>query len=284
MQKFLAQNLQIGLIFIALMSPFFAYTQSKDDDRTREVEADTLLNRQEYSAALPLYDALIRTSNPSTEEEYRLYYKRAVCYYGLQNFAEALTDVNKYIEKYPQEQAKLLRAYIHQELENVEAQLADINDLLSKNPESTELLQWRASVYMEAEKYAEAQKDIQKLLAYQASPQLKSYLGLAYYYQNNADSALILFDEAISEDATFLQTYIYAASLCMDEGAYEMALTYIEKGLRVEPSNMTLIFYKGVAMVETEQVDEGCRCLTKAFNNGMDDVGDYLKQYCYGAN
>ncbi len=284
MQKILLKRIQNGLIFFMLMSSFFSYAQSKvDNNGTQEIQADTLLNRQEYSAALELYNKLIQKSKPTTEEEYRLYYKRAMCYYGLQNFEEALKDVNQYIESYPQEQAKLLRAYIHQELGNYEAQLADINDLLSRNPENPELLQWRASVFMEWEKYPEAQKDIQKLLGYQSSPQLKSYLGLSYYYQGNADSALMLFDEVIAEDPRFVQTYLYAASLCMDEGAHELGLTYVHKGLQVEPSNMTLLFYKGIALVETDQVPEGCRCLTKAFNSGMDEVGDYLKEYCYSA-
>ena len=266
-----------------LMSPVFAYTQSGEDRRVQEVKADTLLNNQDYSGALELYNTLIEKLKPSTEEEYRLYYKRAVCYYGLKEFDKALTDVNVYIEKYPQEQAKLLRAYIHQELGNYEDQLTDITELLTNDPENPELLQWRASVYMEWEKYAEAQKDIRKLLSFQSSPQLKSYLGLSYYYQSNADSALMLFDEAIAEDPRFVQTYLYAASLCMDEEVYDLALSYIQKGLQVEPSNITLIFYKGITLIEAGQAPEGCRCLTKAFNSGMDEVADYLKEYCYSA-
>ena len=43
----------------------------------------------------------------------------------------------------------------------------------------------------------------------------------------------------------------------------------------------SLLFYKGIALVESDQKIEGCRCLTKAFNLGIDDVGDYLKEYCY---
>ena len=283
MQKFLMKRIETGLIFFMLMSPVFAYAQSGDDRRVQEVKADTLLNNQEYSGALELYNTLIQKSKPSTEEEYRLYYKRAVCFYGLKKFEEALKDVNVFMEKYPQEQAKLLRAYIYQELGNHEAQLTDINELLAKDPENRELLQWRASVFMEWEKYSEAQKDIRKLLTYQSSPELKSYLGLSYYYQSNADSALMLFDEVIAEDPGSVQTYLYAASLCMDEEAYDLGLTYIQKGLQVEPSNMTLIFYKGIALVETDQVSDGCRCLTKAFNSGMDEVADYLKEYCYNA-
>jgi tetratricopeptide (TPR) repeat protein len=258
------------------MSSFFSIAQS-----AMEVEADTLVGQQDYAGALKLYNKVIQKTKPKSEVEYQLYYKRAVCYYGIQNFEEALIDINRVIEKYPQPQAKLLRAYIQQELENYDAQLEDLNELLTLNPDNPEMLQWRVSVLMESEKYPEAQRDILKLLQFQSSPELKAYLGLTYYYQDNPDSALIIFDEIIREDPDFTQSYLYAGSLCLDEEAYALALTYIEKGLQQDPSNATFLFYKGIALVETDQEKEGCSCLTKAFQAGIDDVADYLKEYCY---
>jgi tetratricopeptide (TPR) repeat protein len=267
-----------GLIITMFISHVFSFAQS-----AIEVEADTLVARQDYAGALAIYNKIIEKSQPETEEEYQLYYKRAVCHYGLENFDEALKDINKVIEKYPQPQAKLLRAYVLQELGNYEEQLKDLDELLSLNPDGPELLQWRASVLMEIGKYTEAQKDIRQVLSYQSSPELKSYLGLTYYYQDNADSALIIFDEVIKEAPHFVQSYLYAASLCLDEEVHELALEYISKGLQVEPSNLTLLFYKGIALVGTGQEKEGCRCLTKAFEGGIDDVADYLKEYCYSS-
>jgi len=266
----------IGLIVAMMMGTFLTVAQSE-----KEVEADTLVAQQDYAGALSLYNKIIEKSKPQTEEEYQVYYKRAVCHYSLENFEDALKDVNILIEKYPQPQAKLLRAYIYQELENYEAQLEDLNELLSLNPDSQELIQWRASVLMEMGKYADAQKDIRKVLVSQSSPELKSYLGLTYYYLDNPDSALIIFDEVIKESPDFPQPYLYAASLCLDESAYELALAYIDNGLKVEPSNLSFLFYKGIGLVETGKKEEGCRCLTKAFQAGIDDVADYLKEYCY---
>ncbi len=276
MQKISAIRIYTGLIIILVMSPFFSLAQ-----QSLEIEADTLVAREDYAGALALYNKILDKSKPKTEEEYQLYYKRAVCYYGLDNFSEALKDINTVIEKYPSPQAKLLRAYINQALEDYEAQLADLNELIALNPDNPEMIQWRASVLMESEKYKEAQQDIRRLLQYQSSPQLKSYLGLTYYYQEDPDSALIMFDEIIQEDPNFIQSYVYAASLCLDQSAYELALNYIDKGLQKEPSHTTLLFYRGIALVETDQKIEGCRCLTKAFNAGIDDVGEYLKEYCY---
>lgn len=277
MQNRSAIKIYTGLIIILLMSPFFSFAQQS----ALEVEADTLVAKEDYAGALVLYNKIIDESKPKTEEEYQLYYKRAVCYYGLEKFSEALHDINVVIEKHPSPQSKLLRAYINQALEDYEAQLVDLNELMSLNPDNPEMIQWRASVLMESGKYKEAQLDIRKLLQYQSNSQLKSYLGLTYYYLDDPDSALITFDEIIQEDPNFTQSYMYAASLCLDESAYELGLNYIDKGLQKEPSNTTLLFYRGIALVETDQKIEGCRCLTKAFKAGIDDVGEYLKEYCY---
>src|SRR5687768_6750461 len=136
----------IGLIIFLVMSSFFSVAQ-----QSIEAQADTLLDRQDYTGALALYNKLIEKSKPKTEEEFQLYYKRAVCHYGLQDFESALKDINTVIEKYPQPQAKLLRVYINQELKDYEAQLTDLNELISLNPDNPEMIQWRASVLMEAE-------------------------------------------------------------------------------------------------------------------------------------
>lgn len=245
------------------------------------VQADTLLGRQDYAGALPLLNKIIEKSKLATDADYEVLYKRAFCYYGLGRFEDALTDVNDFLKKIPNDQARLLRAYINQELENYEAQLEDLNSFIAASPGNPDLLRWRASVFMETERYDEAKKDITQLLEYQESPDLKAYLGLIYYYQDKPDSALVIFNEVIAKNPEYLQPYLYAASLTLEEEVYDLAINYTNAGLKIEPDNITLLFYKGIALIESEKQVEGCRCLTKAFAGGMDDAGDYLKSYCY---
>ena len=284
MQKqFWIQHMK-GLVFIMMMaSPFFVSAQiSTGKNAAILVQADTLMNRQDYEGALSLYNKVLEKSKPVSDEDYKVYYKRAFCFYSLGEFDNALKDVNEYVQKVPDDQAKLLRAYINQELGNFDAQLADLNDFIAGSPGNPDLLRWRASVLMEAERYAEAEKDIRSLLQVQPGPELKAYLGLIYYYQQNPDSALTIFDEVIAENPEYPQTYLYSSSLALEEEAYDLALQYVNQGLGYDPGNLTLLFYKGIALVEKEEVKEGCRCLTKAFAGGMDDASDYLKAYCYG--
>lgn len=273
-----------GMVMLLIItSPVYVLAQAgKEKNETLIAQADTLLGKEDFAGALALYNKVIEKSKPVSDADYSVYYKRAYCYYGLERFDQALTDVNQYIQKRPDDQAKLLRAYINQELGNYEDQLKDVNEFINAHPENVDLLQWRASVYMEMEKYAEAQKDIRKILKKQDSPDLKAYLGLTYYYLNDPDSALTIFDEVIAKAPDNIQTYLYAASLSLEQDAYALALQYVDQGLKKDPTNNTLLFYKGIALVESDKITEGCRCLSKVFAAGFDDAGDYLKSYCYG--
>lgn|GEM_PF-321682 len=282
---FLGFHMKLFAFIVMMAFSFFVSAQSAPKkNESLILQADTLLDRQDFAGALALYTKIIEKTKPVSADDYRVLYKRAYCYYALGDFENALGDINQVIQQVPDEQAKLMRAYINQELEDYEAQLQDLNELLANNPGNPEFLRWRASVLMESERYAEAQKDIQALLDYQPSPELKSYLGLTYYYQNKPDSAIAIFDEVIEGSPGYLPSYLYAASLSLEQEAFDLALAYISQGLSVDRDNLTLLFYKGIALVENENTDEGCKCMTKAFAGGIDDAADYLKNYCYGVD
>ncbi|MGC3944928.1 MAG: tetratricopeptide repeat protein [Chryseolinea sp.] len=270
------------LVFGALLCSIGVQAQfsKKVDDRV--VQADTLMAREDFAGALALYTKVIESSRLATPQEAHVLYKRAYCYYSLERFDDALTDINRYIEKTDDLQAILLRAYVYQGLGRAEDQLNDINRLAQNNPDNLDLLRWRASVLMDAEKYKDARRDIQKIMMIDHSPDIAGYLGLTYYYDNDPDSAMIIFDKVLATHPEHAQTYVYAASLALEQESFPLALNYINKGLQRDPANNTLMFYKGIALVESEKTDEGCRCLAKAFAAGTDDAGDYLKQYCYG--
>jgi len=272
------------LLCLALLCSLSTYAQFSRKVDERVVQADTLMGRQDFNGALALYTKVIESSKMATPQEQQVLYKRAYCYYSLERFEDALKDINLYIDKTEDLQGKLLRAYVYQELGRTDDQLKDINELAQSSPDNLDLLRWRASVLMDAEKYREARHDIQKIMMIDQSPEIVGFLGLTYYYDNDPDSALLIFDRVLAAHPEHVQTYVYASSMALEQESFPLALTYINKGLQQDPSNGTLIFYKGIALVESEKVDEGCRCLSRAFASGTDDAGDYLKQYCYGVD
>lgn len=268
-----------------VMSSFFVAGQAKVNEAAAwETYADTLASREDFAGAIKLYNKIIEKSGLKQDDDYSVLYKRAYAYFGAQDFENALKDINQYLQRIPDPQAKLLRIYINQGLGDHKAQLADLDDFLKQSPGNPEIIRFRASVLMDAGEYKEAQRDLQSLLAQRADPEIESFLGLTYYYLGNLDSAMIVFDRVIKQEPSLLQPYLYAGSLCIEEGAYALALEYINKGLQVDPTNATLLFYKGAALTETDKLEEGCRCLRKAFEAGFDDAADYLKEYCYGAD
>lgn len=262
-----------------MVGPVCVFSQSQSIATSPlEVEADTLLNRGDFESAITAYNKLIKKKTGSSQ----ILYKRAYAHFNLEQYNEALQDVNTYLASTRDSQGYLLRAYIYEQTGNYADELNDINTLIAENV-NPELLQWRASVAMEAGQYQVAQRDVQQLLKWQHSTQLLSFLGLTYYYQEQADSALTIFNQVIAEAPEQLETYLYAGALCLEAGEYDLSLHYIDKGLAYDPQNATLLFYKGAALVEKEDFTNGCRCLYKAFTNGIDDAGDYLKEFCYGA-
>jgi len=82
-------------------------------------------------------------------------------------------------------------------------------------------------------------------------------------------------------DVNYSPSYLYAGTFCLQEKKFDLALKYLELGLRIDPTNHSALFYKGVSLIELKRTDEGCSCLKKAFDAGEDDAADYLKEYCY---
>jgi tetratricopeptide (TPR) repeat protein len=269
------------VILLMMISSIAVWAQSSSQSKMKaaEVKADTLLNQQDFEGARKLYTKIL-ASKPA--DKGLLLYKRAICFYSLGQYAEALTDLNTFIPETPNfPQAKLLRAFVNRELEDAEAQLTDINELLTLDPMNLEWQQWKAGLLMETGAYREARQLLVGLATLNPSEQLELYVGLSYYYEGNPDSALIHFDKSISMNGGYLPAYTYAAAICVEEGAYDLALTYVNLGLRLEPGNVDLMLYKGIALVEKDDLDRGCSCLNYAFYRGADDAEGYLMEYCY---
>lgn len=269
------------LFMILICSAFTVLAQSQPGEAW-VAEADSLAQQEAFDKALPLYDKALTKGELGNDDYYNTLYKRALCYFRLDHFQEALTDIKAFIEEYPSiPEALMLRTFIYQGLEDDEQQLASLSELVELEPFNTELLTWRGYLLIQADEYEEAVKTLKKSSQLHATAETSTYLGLAYYNLDNADSAILHFDKAISLDDTYSPAYFYASAVCLDEEAYPLALTYINEGLILNPVDLNLLFYKGIALVETDQKKAGCRCLSKAFYSGNDQASGYLEEYCY---
>ncbi|MCX7637764.1 MAG: tetratricopeptide repeat protein [Cyclobacteriaceae bacterium] len=251
-----------------------------------EIQADTLLNRQQVYDAMKLYNKVIRMQK---KEKFKgqsgVRFKRALCYYYLTEFNKAISDLNIFIEQNPENlRAKLMRAYVYRELDRGEEQLSDINAVLQADPYNTDLLKWRAGLLLEMNRAEEALNALQNLQQFYNDEEVELNLGLAYYYLEQPDEALEHFNRAIFINGGYFPAYRYAALLCMEQEAYPRALEYIELALRLVPDDLNLILSKGISLLETGNPDTGCSFINKAFYAGMEEAAYYLEHYCYSVD
>lgn len=270
------------LVFLFLLFSLTAWAQSPQW-KAWETEADTLLNRGEYKEAIALYTKVIKKTKLKDKDAFGSVYKRAIAYYSIEAFEDALLDLNIFIPAYPQvPQAKLLRALVYKGLGDSEKQLADLNEALQYQPDDAGLLKWRASLYLDDGQYELARQDAMVAREIADDAEVEMYLGFALYYLEQPEEALQCINKSISFNPTYFPAYLYGGTFCLEQEDYKKALEYLNLALRLDPENVTAIFYKGIALVELDKIDEGCRCLRKAFYSGEENAGDYLKEHCYG--
>ena len=247
-----------------------------------QVDADTLMGRQDFEGAIKLYSKIISATGLKEKSQFKPLYKRAVAYYSLEESDSALKDMNRFIAEFPEiPQARILRALIYRQLGEVDNQLIDLEKAMSIQTDNMELLRWHATLLLEKSRYEKAKADLLRAKIFQDDAELETNLGMVYYSLGNFDSAIVCLNSAIELDVMYPASYIYAGSFCLQEGKFELALEYLNLCLRIDSSNVAAIFYKGVALVELNKTDEGCSCLRKAFDAGEDDAAGYLKEYCY---
>lgn len=248
-----------------------------------EIEADTLMSRQDFTGASKLYTKVIDASKLKERTDYSALYKRGVAFYSLGDFKNAVSDMDRFIPQFPESfQARILRALCYRELGETDKQLVDVEEALTLSGGDPQILKWRAGLLIEKEEFNKGIADLLLVRQMQDDPEAELNLGFAYYSIDKRDSALIAINKAIELEPTFLPAYLYGSSFSLEEAHYELAIKYINVALMLEPTNATALFYKGVALIELKKEDEACSCLRKAFYAGQDDAGDYLMQYCYG--
>lgn len=270
------------MILIALSSVLYAQS---DKAAAWQAEADSLMQQERFDEALKLYDRIISNGRAGDSKVEEARYKRAVCLYSLGHQDAALEAVNSFIERSPDfPQARLLRAFIYRELDNTEGQLEDIAALLAINPLNVDLIKWQSYLLIQEEEYDSAKAQLRHAAVLQDDPEIQLYLGMAYYYSEDADSALVHFDRALEMRPGFFSALLYAASICLDEEVYDLALSYLDKAELLDPSHLSVLFYKGIALTESGHREDGCSYLSRAFYQGEDDAAGFLEQNCFKYN
>lgn len=275
--------------FILLLIFFLSYAEfvSAQDEQSRwvkwETDADTLMNHQDFNGAIKLYSKIIDESKLKEKSNYKALYKRAVGYYSIGNFDQALKDVSAYVNQITEStKAHLLLALIYRQKNDESNQLIEVQKCMELGNKNPQLLFWRGTLLAGKGENELAKKDLLLFKSINDDAEVETLLGSVYHALGKTDSAFVYLNNAILLDVNYMPSYLYAGSFCLEEQEYDLAIKYLNLALRIEPENAAALFYKGVALVENEKLDEGCRCLRKALDAGEEDAADYLKEFCFG--
>lgn len=254
-------------------------------------EGRAAMGEENYSKAAELYSRVIQFSGNKSKDDLtptsgylEAVYSRAVCYFYLDNLEEAISDLDLFLSKVPSfPQAYILKSVIYQRQQNFYDQLKTLNSALPlfQDSDKHRLYRLRAGAYLGLEKVDSAFLDLRRALTVEEDAEGMAMLGFIQYKRGDYDSAMISLNKAIGLDHSFLSTFQYAASFCLEMNQVDKALTYINLGLLSVPETPELLFLKGVIYKEKGRFDEACSLFNRAFYAGVDDAGDYLSEYCY---
>ena len=247
-------------------------------------QGDTLYKNENIAGAIKAYSKSIDAGKLKEKDCYAALYKRAICYYSTNEFVKALKDLEQFIPMFPEApRPKLLKAFIYRELDDEDNQLASLTEAMDLRLVNADLLKWRGTLYFQKDDFIRSSRDFYQARELEDESYVETFLGLCHYNLKQMDSAFVCFNKSIELDPMYMPAYLYAGSISLEEGNKEMGLKYINLALRLDSKNKEALFYKGAALIELEKIDEGCSCLNRAFYAGMDEAGDYLKEYCFDA-
>jgi len=271
------------ILFSLLCVTSLAFAQDEQARWSKwETEADTLMNHEQYAPAIEFYTKIINESKLKEKTDFKVLYKRAVCYYRTEELEKSLTDLNRFIPEFPENpKPRILRALVYRQKGDSENQLLDLQKAIELRGPIPELLRWRGTLLSEKGEFQLAKKDLLTVATLIDDAEIETNLGLVYYSLGKSDSSLLRLNKAIVLDVNYPNSYLYAGTFCLQDENYELALKYLNLALRVDPNNNAALFYRGVSLVELNKTDEGCRCLRKAFAAGEDEAADYLKEFCF---
>ena len=280
--------MRIRVLFVLLICslPLVAQRPAETQIRQWAEEAGQKMQDQDFESARTLFTRIIEATRLQQPDDYQYVYRRAVCWYYLNNMDAALADLDMFrstMNHAPQ--PHVLRVFVYRQLGQTRSEINTLNFLMNLpgqgQDEQAQYLRWRAAAYLNVNQYDSARSDLRTAFRSGEDAESNGLLAFIQYRKGEMDSAMVALNHAIELDYEYIPAYRYAASFCQQEGNNELALQYALLGLRVDPTNAGLTFVRGVALVELGRIDEGCSCLNRAFYSGEEDAGYYLDQYCY---
>src|SRR5690606_28557505 len=163
------------------------------DDKIQSwsAEAQTLMQREQFEAALRLYDNIIEATDKDDPAHRQAQYNRIVSLHSLEDLYTAHEEIYSIFVEYSRATQVIVHpAFIYRILSETQALFKDVSYLVAMNPLNADLIKWQAYLLIQAEEYDRARAQLHMASRIKTDAETELYLGMTHYFTNDPDSAL----------------------------------------------------------------------------------------------
>ncbi len=208
-----------------------------------------------YQESLEFFEQSLKRQGSS-----KTYLNRAVTYFHLQKFEQALADNNRALQLDPEfAGAYHNRGFIYANLNQHERAILDYNEALKYNPQFTKAFYNRGNAYMRLNQPRLAIADYTAALKLKPD-YFKSHhnRGLAYFQLQHYQKAIQNFDQAIRFDPKYADAYRNRGAAYFYLKKYEQALQNYEQALKINPNYTDVYNHRGFLYMQFGHKERAC--------------------------
>jgi tetratricopeptide (TPR) repeat protein len=254
--KFLKQH---TLALAAAFLLFGCNVKEKNNDQIREATTD---HRERVGSRLSSLDEAIR-KKPSNPE---IYFRRAKVNLTAGNPDKAVDDAGKAISLDSlQGKYYLILAKAYKAMGQAEAGIVSAAKAEQLNYQSPDLYVTLGEMYIQTKEYSKALEYLDKVLKlYPYEENAYYFKAVAYSEVGDTTNAIYSYRTAVEQNPSLTEGYNGLAKIYIGKKLYDIAMQYVNTGIRFTPEDGELIFNKGLIFFHTEQPDSARNLFKKA--------------------
>lgn len=196
------------------------------------------------------------------------YKGRAEYYYKNNEYKEAMSDIEKAMERYENEfMVQSMRGNVLRQMGNYPEAINALNKAILLKPDEADLYNNRANAFIRANQSNKAKDDYEKCL--QLNPNHKealSNIGAYYFSINDYKSAIEKFTEAIERVPDQPGNYLNRSGVYLSDGQNQKCIDDATTYLSIGKPDVKAFYYMALAHEELNQIAKAIEQIDKAIN------------------
>ena len=237
------------------------------------------VNQAKYAEAIDDYRQALYHA-PKNEG---LWHNLALCYANLKKYEAAIGVLDTIVDIIPSYAPALnMRAQVHIQQEDTISALNDLEASLKINKYDSEVYATRALVYLQQERYEDAEEDL--TYAIHLSPKSNYYINraLTRYYRQELRGAMSDYDQALDLEPNNVLGHYNRGLLRAQVGDDNRAIEDFNVVLENEPDNMMALFNRAILLQNTGDIRKAIADYTKVIEHYPDFwTGLHKRAECY---